>query len=187
MGNHEAMLADFLDSPGSLGGGMFVYNGGSSTLASYADQLGEYRIPEDHLAFFRGLELCHQTPDYFFAHAGVPEIPLEELDPEEHREELLWTRDMSESVYAWSKVIVHGHCQQGEPEIAANHINVDTGCVYDGRLTAMELHSRAVYQRAAPAAGAAALPARHQVEAPRHPLRGRHPRADRPAQSRSTS
>jgi serine/threonine protein phosphatase 1 len=146
MGNHEAMLADFLDSPGSLGGGMFVYNGGSSTLASYADQLGEYRIPEEHIAFFRGLELCHQTPEYFFAHAGVPEIPLEELDAEEHREELLWTRDMSESVYAWSKVIVHGHCQQGEPEIAANHINVDTGCVYDGRLTAMELHSREVYQ-----------------------------------------
>jgi serine/threonine protein phosphatase 1 len=145
MGNHEGMLHDFLDSPASLGGGMFVYNGGSSTLASYADQLGEYHIPEEHVAFFRGLELYWETPEYFFVHAGVPQIPLEELDPEERREELLWIRDMSESFYAWSKVIVHGHCQVGEPEIAANHINIDTGCVYDGRLSAIELRSREVY------------------------------------------
>ena len=145
LGNHEAMLSDFLESPHSLGGGMFVYNGGSSTLASYADQLGEYRIPEEHLAFFRELRLFYQTLEYFFVHAGVPEIPLEELDPEERRDELLWTRDMSESVFSWSKLIVHGHCQQAEPEIEANHINIDTGCVYDGRLSAIELHSREIF------------------------------------------
>jgi serine/threonine protein phosphatase 1 len=146
MGNHEAMFNDFLDDPRSLGGGMFVYNGGSSTLAAYADQLGQYRLPDAHVAFFRELPLCHQEPGYFFVHAGVPQMPLEELEPEEYKDELLWTRDMAESSYTWSKVIVHGHCQQADPVIAKNHINVDTGCVYDGSLTAMELHTRELYR-----------------------------------------
>ena len=157
MGNHEGMFNDFLDDPRSLGGGMFVYNGGSSTLASYADQLGQYRLPDEHVAFFRELPLCHDEPSHFFVHAGVPPIPLEALDPDQYRDELLWTRDMADSTYEWSKVIVHGHCQQPEPVIAKNHINVDTGCVYDGSLTAIELHTEEVYR----------VP-RQQREAPRY-------------------
>lgn len=156
-GNHEGMFNDFLDDPKSLGGGMFVYNGGSSTLASYADQLGDYVIPDEHIAFFRGLPLCWEDSRHFFVHAGVPEIPLEGLDPEEHEDELLWTRDMADSTYEWSKTIVHGHCQQAEPVIAKNHINVDTGCVYDGSLTAIELRSGELYR----------VP-RQQREAPRY-------------------
>ena len=52
MGNHESMLLDFVADPHSEDAGMFIYHGGSATLASYADDDGKFRIPEAHLAFF---------------------------------------------------------------------------------------------------------------------------------------
>ena len=59
--------------------GTLSFSFGGSTLASYADQLGDYTIPDEHVAFFRELPLCHEEPRYFFVHAGVPEIPWQAL------------------------------------------------------------------------------------------------------------
>ena len=44
-GNHEALFLSFLQDPSSEAAGMFIYNGGSATLHSYATPEGEYRIP----------------------------------------------------------------------------------------------------------------------------------------------
>ena len=51
-GNHEAMFLDFLDHPGSARAGLFICNGGSATLASYANETGRYELPSEHVAFF---------------------------------------------------------------------------------------------------------------------------------------
>jgi serine/threonine protein phosphatase 1 len=145
-GNHEAMLQDFLEDPTSQGAGMFIYNGGGATLASYADAHGNYCIPEEHLEFFSSLKLSYQTPDFFFVHAGVPNTPLEGLDEREHRREMLWVRrTFHNSPFRWSKVIVHGHCPVAVPYLGERRINVDTGCVYHHVLTALELPSRKIY------------------------------------------
>jgi serine/threonine protein phosphatase 1 len=157
LGNHEAMFLDFYRDPRSLAGGMFIYNGGSTTLASYANELGEYDIPEAHLEFIRQLPLTYETRDHLFVHAGLPERPLAELAPEEWRDEMLWTRAMGDSTYRWEKVVVHGHCHVASPVVADNHVNVDTGCVYGGSLSALELRTGKVYSVT-----------RRQPEAPRH-------------------
>lgn len=149
LGNHEAMLLDFLDRPASSDGGRFIFNGGSATLAAYADERGRWAIPEEHRRFLRGLALVHETPRHVFVHAGLPEAPLAALDPAAARPHLLWTRAMRDTTYDFGKVVVHGHSAVAEALIAPNRVNVDTGCVYGGRLSAVELHAGAVYSVAA--------------------------------------
>jgi serine/threonine protein phosphatase 1 len=144
LGNHEEMLLDFLFNRSVETAGLFVFNGGGTTLASYADDSGDYAIPRDHIDFFKDLAPVHETSDHFFVHAGVPEVPLDAIDPESHRIDLLWSRAWFNSSYAWSKVIVHGHTDVNEVESLPHRINVDTGCVYDNALSAVELPSRRV-------------------------------------------
>src|SRR5678815_719209 len=54
-GNHEQMLLEFLEGESDQLVARFVLNGGSSTLASYADPSGHYGIPPSHEEFFRSL------------------------------------------------------------------------------------------------------------------------------------
>ncbi len=145
-GNHESMLSEFLRDSTSHEAGMFIYNGGGATLASYADQHGRYAIPESHLQFYATLSLFYQTPDFFFVHAGVPNLPLDELDAITHRKEMLWVRrTFLDSDFPWNKTIVHGHSPVREVHFAERRINIDTGCVFRRTLTALELPSRQIY------------------------------------------
>ena len=92
IGNHEQMLLDYLAAPESPAAGIFIFNGGSATLASYADGHGEVTIPEEHLDFLRSLRIVYETDDNVFVHAGLPQMPLAEIDPERDRETMIWTR-----------------------------------------------------------------------------------------------
>lgn len=146
-GNHEALFLDFLEAPQSVGAGLFILNGGSATLASYAGPGGTFEIPESHIKFFYGLKTCFETDDYFFVHAGVPSKPLKDIDVKAEEQNLLWMRQPFLSTdYKWEKRIVHGHTPCDQPEIKENRINVDTGAVYDGVLTAIELPGERLIQ-----------------------------------------
>jgi len=146
LGNHEAMFLDFLRDPESKAAAMFVLNGGSATLASYSNNRDEYSIPDSHISFLQSLHVMHETDQNVFVHAGLPQIPLEEIDPEddEHFATMLWTRGrFLKTSYEWGKVIVHGHTPVRRVTQWPNRINIDTGCVYDGRLTALALPGEA--------------------------------------------
>jgi serine/threonine protein phosphatase 1 len=146
MGNHEAMFLNFLEDPGSERAGLFIVNGGSATLASYADDNGNYAFPEEHLKFFRELKMYYEDEHHFFVHAGVPDIPLKDLDEEIHGKKMLWIRgSFLRSEYDWGKVIVHGHTPVSDVEIRPNRINVDTGCVFMRSLSAIALPGQQIY------------------------------------------
>lgn len=142
-GNHERMLHEFLDGTNERLVGRFVYNGGGATLASYADDDGAIRIPPAHQKFFDELGYFHVDGDFCFVHAGLP-VDVEEIDVEKHGEEMVWMRPKTRPGRG-STVVVHGHTPHLDVEISEHSINLDTACVYGGRLTAMEVHSREVW------------------------------------------
>ncbi len=145
MGNHEAMFVDFINQPNSVDAGAFIFNGGSSTLASYGDGKGNFHFPDRHVEFLNDLELYYETDEYFFVHAGIPDIPLSQLSAE-HREHMLWMRGkFLASHFHWGKVIVHGHTPVTRVAVTPNRINLDTGCVYNHRLSAMTFPERQLF------------------------------------------
>lgn len=154
LGNHEALLLDFIHDPTPLNSARFIYNGGGATLQSYADRPGDYYFPQAHLELLRSLRLAYQTPTHVFVHAGLPEVPLDQLTEELHRETMLWVRSLfHRSTFSWGKVVVHGHSRVRRVDWQPRRINVDTGCVYDNLLSAIHLPSGEVFEVARRSAG----------------------------------
>lgn len=146
MGNHEAVFLEYLRDPASEVAGMFIYNGGSATLASYSDRQGNVSMPKEHRDFFLNLDLYWRWENYMFVHAGVPDIPYVDFERVGYHEDLLWRRSTGEPrQHAWPFCVVHGHTPQRRVTVSDEDINLDTGCVYNRILTAMEFPSRQVY------------------------------------------
>lgn len=150
LGNHERLLIDTLRSAETLS--LWLPNGGQATLKSYGiDLLGmanrpagspaesflEQAIPEDHRAFLKGLQLYKQVGDYLFVHAGVrPGVPL----AEQSNHDLIWIRgEFLDHEGDFGHFVVHGHTAGMQPEVRSNRINIDTGAVKTGKLTALRL------------------------------------------------
>lgn len=139
MGNHERMFLDYLEDPAAAA--MFLGNGGVATLRSYglwrADQVTIGDLPEEHRAFFESLSLWHETEQYLFVHAGLrPGVPLAEQDPWD----LVWIRrEFIHSPATFGKTVVFGHTPLPEPYVDGTKIGIDTGAVYGGPLTCVEL------------------------------------------------
>lgn len=139
-GNHEWMFLRYLRG---IEPEVFLFNGGEATLRAYYRE-GKLDIPEEHRIFLEGLPLYYETEDYFFVHAGVrPERPLHNQE----EEDLLWIR---EGFYyypgTFPKKIVFGHTPFPEPLLLPDRLGIDTGCVYGGKLTAIELPAEKIYQ-----------------------------------------
>lgn len=155
LGNHEAMLMDFLDRPET--GETWRKFGGIETVHSYGVDVSEFRagqdlpavaarlraaIPDTHLAFMQGLALSHRVGDYFFCHAGVrPGVPLDQ----QRAEDLLWIRDeFMASDAPFGAMVVHGHTPSEQPTVRENAIGIDTGAYITGKLTCAALSARGV-------------------------------------------
>lgn len=146
LGNHEDMFLNYIN--GREAGYMFFMNGGDATAASYGSKdqgdMGEIRVPENHMEFFTTLLPFYETEHYIFVHAGLrPGIPL----MKQAREDLIWIRyDFIRSSYDFGKTIVFGHTPLLEPLLQPRKIGIDTGAVYGGLLTCVELPARKIYQ-----------------------------------------
>jgi len=144
-GNHEDMLLAYITEGRDRE--IYLINGGDATLLSYGLSPSPWdtpTLPDDHMAFFTDLLTFYETPDYIFVHAGLrPGISLSE----QSRHDLLWVRDeFIRSSYDFGKTVVFGHTPLREPMLGENKIGIDTGAVYGGPLTCVELPQRTVYQ-----------------------------------------
>jgi serine/threonine protein phosphatase 1 len=151
-GNHEDYMLRFFQGDLEAGAG-WIANGGDATLASYGvevsslspefSELKEIQsqfataAPEAHITFLDSLGDRHVEGGYAFVHAGVaPGVAL----ADQKEEDLLWIRKrFLDSRAMHDYVIVHGHSPSRIIENKENRINVDTGAVYGGPLTAVVL------------------------------------------------
>jgi len=154
-GNHEEMMLAYLGFGGD-GAEIFLRAGGAATLASYgldvrasgapsADEVRR-RFPAAHLEFLSGaLRLHYEDGPYLFVHAGVR--PGRSLDRQEPRD-LLWIREeFLTAEHGLAQTVVFGHTPLREVWFQPHRkIGLDTGCVFGGRLSALDLTEGVLYQ-----------------------------------------
>ncbi|HDQ03480.1 MAG TPA: serine/threonine protein phosphatase [Deltaproteobacteria bacterium] len=147
MGNHERMFLNYLDG---IEEELYLANGGRYTLQDYGiagtDSPVERKkkIPGEHIRFYNSLLPYYESEKYLFVHAGL--IPG--LEPAKQKiDDLVWVRrDFIDSSYDFGKIVVFGHTRFGRPLIEKNKIGIDTGAVYGGQLTCVELPAVNIYQ-----------------------------------------
>jgi serine/threonine protein phosphatase 1 len=149
-GNHEDMCLSYLGRSGNWGES-WMGNGGVAAVRSYgvdarsAPAAIEAAMPEAHLAFLDQLERSFRWGGYLFVHAGIrPGVPWDEQTDED----LFWIRE--EFVlhpHGMPETIVFGHTPARQPFVQLPYkIGIDTGLVYGGALTALELPDRVLHQ-----------------------------------------
>lgn len=141
-GNHEQMVLDALAPGGDRIFSRWLDKGGVAMLQSYGlarESMKPDRalaaIGDRHLGFLRALKYLHIEQGRLFVHAGVMSgIPLEDQLPTT----LMTVRKPFFSrPHGLPYTIVHGHTPtKGKPQIRPGRINVDTGAVVTGILTA---------------------------------------------------
>nr|WP_070959205.1 metallophosphoesterase family protein [Hyphomonas sp. Mor2] len=144
-GNHEAMMLNGLQATGPTDYETWLMNGGEETVASYRLS-GAYPIPKSHIKWLKALPKIHVESDdkLIFVHAGINPVEF----PDEREEVYLWTRSpqffdvagwRNSTLDGWT--VVHGHTPTDDfypdqIQARSKRINIDTGAVFGGRLTA---------------------------------------------------
>lgn len=161
-GNHDRMLALFLDDPAATDPRLridFSYLhpniGGASTLASYGVDVSAGRapmdihaeaealIPDSHRRFLRGLRPFHRRDEALFVHAGIrPGVPLED----QSEDDLLWIREpFLDSTADHGPLVIHGHTPAEAATNYGNRVNIDSGAAFGGPLSAVVIEGRDVW------------------------------------------
>lgn len=142
LGNHELMMLRALRDLGSLR--YWLEIGGMATIDSYG---GGMDIPETHLEFLQKCCRYVETEDFIFLHANYDaDVPLE-MQPDR----LLFWEHLIKNVpgpHVSGKTVIVGHTPQASGEILdlGHVICLDTHCVGEGWLTAMELRTKTKWQ-----------------------------------------
>lgn len=133
-GNHDAMVVSAA-TEGPATEEWWIENGGDATLESYRVTRAA-ELPAEHLRWFGGLAFYHDDGRRYFVHAGVkPGVPRDRQSDHDR----IWIREPFLSCGdSFGRLIVHGHTPlvSAKPDVRANRINIDTGAVYGGPLTA---------------------------------------------------
>lgn len=135
MGNHEDMYLNYRKGRDYS----WTINGCEPTMKSYK---GFEKQLESDVEWLENLPLYHEDDYFIYVHAGVDvNKPMEEQD----RNTLLWTRE--EFIYnekEYYKRVIFGHTPtvnlngKWKPlQTFSGNIDIDTGCVYGGALSAL--------------------------------------------------
>lgn len=144
MGNHERTMIDALEGAGASATDWMI-SGGREALASWGGDPDAPRdtwrghVPDRDMTFLSSLALSHRLGGYLFVHAGIrPGVPL---GFQTDQDMLTIRNSFLYSEQDFGVVVVHGHTPRMAPEIRFNRIGIDTGAVFNGKLTCAVLES----------------------------------------------
>lgn len=154
MGNHDEFMIDFLFNKKNNIKNWLNF-GLDQTLRSYGIEVVDFikdgfgddiidqlrntllsTMSEEHINFFKDLELSFSSEKYLFVHAGIdPKKTLED----QTKEDFLWSRSKSffDKDFKAQKIIVHGHTPEENIINNPHRINIDTGCYFSGKLSSV--------------------------------------------------
>lgn len=154
-GNHEDLMIDWIEDPEGIQAEIWYYNGGIETLRSYANEDGNFSMPESHYNFLIGLPMWHEDEHAIYVHAGLPEAEKGQfLHPSSAPDspDIIWSRNERFFNEYRGKTVVFGHTisgllfgEKGKVWVREDVIGVDTGAYYYGILSGIELPSRQVF------------------------------------------
>ena len=135
-GNHEDMAIENIEH-----GRIDCFNGYDIT---FMDFIKNNDSIENYYEFFKGLPLYYEDESFIYVHGGIrPGIAMERQE----KNDLLWIREeFFKSSLTFIKPVIFGHTPTNNiigtysPFIKKDRIGIDTGIVYGGRLTALEIH-----------------------------------------------
>ncbi len=143
LGNHDELMLRARDSKAALR--RWLSRGGLVTLESYGTSGQLDQVPELHFQFLRACLPWYETETHFFVHANYdPRFPLAEQNERALRRVSL--RDFVPGPHRSGKTAVVGHTPQSDVLDLGHLVGLDTGCAYDGKLTAMDVTSGQVWQ-----------------------------------------
>jgi serine/threonine protein phosphatase 1 len=144
-GNHEEMMLAARDSEAAL---RYWENcGGIATLTSYFFGARIKNIPAEHWQLLESCRDYHETDQFIFTHANyLPDVPMN-LQPDYQLRWALFEPALMRPHFSGKPVFV-GHTEQNNSEILDLGFAacIDTACWRHGWLTALEVHSRQVWQ-----------------------------------------
>ena len=121
---------------------LWLEDGGQSTFDEFKKLPGSER--NDILRFMKGFDLYQEVSvngqDYVLVHAGLENFHHEKSLDDYSAQEILFARADYEKIYFENKILITGHTPTktitGEDKIhkANNHIAIDCGCAYGGKL-----------------------------------------------------
>lgn len=128
-GNHEDMML--------TGDSGWLMNGGLQTLQSYELELSYnylQNMPANHIDWFKATKLYFKDDKRTYVHAGIDrDIPLDK----QSKFVLTWIREQFLNNNSdKGGYVVHGHTPRFQVELKNNRCNLDTACVFGGKLTA---------------------------------------------------
>ncbi len=136
LGNHDEVMLRAREDKASFR--KWMETGGAATLESYGSSGQIDLIPDIHFQFLESCLPWFEIETHFFVHANYdPKFPLDEQD----EAALRWVslRDYVPGPHISGKIAVVGHTPQPNVLDLEHLICLDTGCAYDGKLTAMEM------------------------------------------------
>ena len=149
LGNHDLMLLEYLNLSGRAkeegAGNEWLFHGGAETLQSYGGN-GEY-VDEAHTDFIRTWGDCVVAERHFFVHANYYEsVPLKHQPWDHLRWESLMARVPGPHTSGKTAVVGHTAHKRGAVMNLGHLVCIDTWCVGEGWLTALEPETGRLWQ-----------------------------------------